>query len=141
MDPSEIIPPPDHPIRRRLYYIATNFWFDTTVNTLIIINMIPISLELSVDEDVSYFIVLRVLNYIFCSIYVSEAILKVWNNFFHHTCMFNYRGYAYWVRWVSHSLVSGFEVPTGVCTTEYHTNLHVPYLLSNVYNIACYIYF
>jgi sodium/hydrogen exchanger 10/11 len=77
MDPSEIIPPPDHPIRRRLYYIATNFWFDTTVNTLIIINMIPISLELSVDEDVSYFIVLRVLNYIFCSIYVSEAILKV----------------------------------------------------------------
>ena len=77
IDPTEIIPPPDYPIRRRLYYIATNFWFDTTVNVLIIVNMIPISLELSVDEDVSYFIVLRVLNYIFCSIYVSEAIIKV----------------------------------------------------------------
>jgi sodium/hydrogen exchanger 10/11 len=77
IDPTEIIPLPDHPIRRRLYYIATNFWFDTVVNMLIIVNMIPISLELSVDEDVSYFIVLRVLNYIFCFIYVSEAAIKV----------------------------------------------------------------
>ena len=25
---------------------------------------------------------------------------------------------------------------TGVCTTEYHKNLHVPYLLSNVYNMV-----
>ncbi|XP_028411372.1 sodium/hydrogen exchanger 10-like isoform X2 [Dendronephthya gigantea] len=76
IDPAENIPPPDSPIRRRLYYIATNFWFDTTVNVLIIINMIPIALELSVDEDVSYYIVLRVLNYIFCTIYVSEAVIK-----------------------------------------------------------------
>ena len=47
------------------------------MNILIVINMVPIALELSVDEDVSYFIVLRVLNYIFCSFYVSEAVIKV----------------------------------------------------------------
>lgn len=78
-DPTELIPPPSNPIRRRMYYIATNFWFDTTINILIVLNMIPITLELSVSEDVSYFIVLRILDYTFCSIFVSEAVLKVRN--------------------------------------------------------------
>ena len=77
LDPTATIPPPEGHIPRQIYDIVTNFWFDTTVNCLIVINMIPISLELTSDEDDPNFIVLRVLNYIFCFIYVSEAVLKV----------------------------------------------------------------
>ncbi len=35
------------------------------------------------------------------------------------------------------SLAPATFVGTGVCTTEYLTNLYVPYLLSNAYKMVC----
>ncbi len=33
--------------------------------------------------------------------------------------------------------LTGKMAATGVCTTEYLTNLYVPYLLSNAYKMVC----
>lgn len=57
--------------------VATHVAFDVTINILIILNMIPISLELSVPDDVWYMIYLKYINYVYCAVYVLEAAIKV----------------------------------------------------------------
>lgn len=74
---SESVPPPRNLFLRYNYMIATHVAFDAAMNFLIAVNMIPISFELSVPEDVSYMKYLKIINYVYCSVYILEMITKV----------------------------------------------------------------
>lgn len=58
--------------------VATHVAFDIVMNILILLNMIPIALELSVPDDVWYMIYLKYINYVYCAVYVLEAAIKVY---------------------------------------------------------------
>lgn len=60
-----------------MYDVAVHVVFDVVINTLIMINMVPIVLELASDDDAPYMNVLNIINYVYCSIYIAEAIWKV----------------------------------------------------------------
>lgn len=75
--PTERIPPPDNKILSFMYDVAAHVVFDVVINTLIIINMVPIVLELASDDDAPYMTVLNHINYVYCGIYISEALWKV----------------------------------------------------------------
>ena len=60
-----------------MYDAAAHVVFDVVINTLIIINMVPIVLELASDDDASYMMILNYINYVYCGIYISEALWKV----------------------------------------------------------------
>lgn len=60
-----------------MYDVAAHVMFDVVMNTLIIVNMVPIILELSSDDDAPYMNILTIINYFYCAIYVAEAIWKV----------------------------------------------------------------
>lgn len=65
-----------------MYDVAVHVVFDVVINTLIIINMVPIVLELASDDDAPYMNILNTINYVYCSIYVAEALWKVCDVFF-----------------------------------------------------------
>ena len=73
----EVIPPPDSAIQLFMYRVAAHVMCDVVMNTLIILNMIPIIFELASDEDAWYMGILKIINYVYCCIYVAEAIWKV----------------------------------------------------------------
>lgn len=75
--PTERIPPPNNKILSFMYDVAAHVVFDVVINTLIIINMVPIVLELASDDDASYMTILNLINYVYCGIYISEALWKV----------------------------------------------------------------
>ena len=75
--PKERIPPPNDKIRAFMYVVAVHVMFEVIVNTLIVINMVPIILELSSDDDAPYMGVLTIINYVYCTIYIAEAAWKV----------------------------------------------------------------
>ena len=60
-----------------MYDVAAHVSFDIIMNTLIIINMVPIILELASDDDAPYMNTLSIINYVYCTIYVAEATWKV----------------------------------------------------------------
>lgn len=60
-----------------MYDVAAHVVFDVVINTLIIINMVPIVLELASDDDAPYMTILNNINYVYCAIYVAEALWKV----------------------------------------------------------------
>ena len=64
-----------------MYDVAVHVVFDVVINTLIVINMVPIVLELASDDDAPYMNILNIINYVYCSIYVAEAIWKVCEDF------------------------------------------------------------
>ena len=72
-----MIPPPDSAIQLFMYRVAAHVMCDVVMNTLIILNMIPIIFELASDEDAWYMGILKIINYVYCCIYVAEAIWKV----------------------------------------------------------------
>jgi len=74
---SESVPPPRNLFLRYNYMIATHVAFDAAMNILIAVNMIPISFELSVPEDVWYMKYLKIINYVYCSVYILEMITKM----------------------------------------------------------------
>lgn len=74
--PTEHIPPPNNKILAFMYVVAVHVMFEVIVNTLIVINMVPIVLELSSDDDAPYMETLTIINYIYCSIYIAEATWK-----------------------------------------------------------------
>lgn len=73
----ERIPPPNDKIRAFMYVVAVHVMFEVIVNTLIVINMVPIILELSSDDDAPYMGILTIINYVYCTIYIAEAAWKV----------------------------------------------------------------
>ena len=75
--PTEHIPPPNNKILAFMYVVAVHVMFEVIVNTLIVINMVPIVLELSSDDDAPYMETLTIINYFYCSIYIAEATWKV----------------------------------------------------------------
>jgi sodium/hydrogen exchanger 10/11 len=60
-----------------MYRVAMHVMFDAVINVLIILNMIPIIIELTADDDSPYLGVLKTINYVYCAIYLIEAIWKV----------------------------------------------------------------
>ena len=68
-----------------MYSVAAHVSFDVVMNTLIILNMVPIILELASDDDAPYMNTLNVINYVYCTIYVAEAIWKVFVFLFYLT--------------------------------------------------------
>ena len=76
---AERIPPPYNKVSYFMYTVAVHVMFDVVMYTLIIINMVPIILELASDDDASYMDTLSVINYVYCAIYVTEVIWKVGN--------------------------------------------------------------
>ena len=75
--PTERIPPPNNKILSFMYDMAAHVVFDVVINTLIIINMVPIVLELASDDDAPYMPILNYINYGYCAIYITEALWKV----------------------------------------------------------------
>lgn len=75
--PTELIPPPNNKVLGFMYSVAAHVSFDIVMNTLILINMVPIILELASDDDAPYIYTLNIINYVYCTIYVTEAIWKV----------------------------------------------------------------
>lgn len=75
--PAERVPTPNNKILSFMYSVAVHVSFDIVMNTLIIINMVPIILELASDDDAPYMKTLNVINYVYCTIYVGEAAWKV----------------------------------------------------------------
>lgn len=65
-----------------MYNVAVHVVFDVVINTLIMINMVPIVLELASDDDAPYMNILNAINYAYCTIYVAEALWKVCDVFF-----------------------------------------------------------
>ena len=65
-----------------MYTVAVHVSFDIVMNVLIIINMVPIILELASDDDAPFMSILNKINYFYCSLYVAEAIWKVMGGFF-----------------------------------------------------------
>ncbi|CAH3195691.1 unnamed protein product, partial [Porites evermanni] len=78
--PAERVPTPNNKILSFMYSVAVHVSFDIVMNTLIIINMVPIILELASDDDAPYMNTLNVINYVYCTIYVGEAAWKVCSN-------------------------------------------------------------
>ena len=64
-----------------MYTVAVHVSFDIVMNVLIIINMVPIILELASDDDAPFMPILNKINYFYCSLYVAEAIWKVTGGF------------------------------------------------------------
>lgn len=75
--PTERVPSPNNKILSFMYSVAAHVSFDIVMNTLIIINMVPIILELASDDDAPYMNTLSVINYVYCTIFVGEATWKV----------------------------------------------------------------
>lgn len=73
----EIDQSPDNRIQYFMYKVAMHVSFDAVMNVLILFNLIPIIFELTADEDAPYLSILRIINYVYCSIYVLEALWKV----------------------------------------------------------------
>jgi len=69
--------------------IATHVAFDAIMNVLIALNMIPISLELSVPDDIWYMVYLKYVNYVYCALYVLELIIKVSVAMHHYSVVIN----------------------------------------------------
>ena len=80
--PAERIPPPTIRVLSFMYTVAVHVSFDIVMNVLIIINMVPIILELASDDDAPFMPILNKINYFYCSLYVTEAIWKVTGGFF-----------------------------------------------------------
>ena len=74
---SDRVPPPRNLFLRYNYMTATHVAFDLVMNVLIAVNMIPIFLELSVPDDSEMMPYLKYINYVYCGVYVVEAIIKV----------------------------------------------------------------
>ena len=74
---AERVPPPSNKVLSFMYDVAAHVSFDIVMNVLIIANMVPIILELASDDDAPYMNVLNIINYVYCTLYVSEAIWKV----------------------------------------------------------------
>ncbi|KAL9955551.1 hypothetical protein ACROYT_G036889 [Oculina patagonica] len=74
--PTERIPPPNNKILSFMYDVAAHVVFDVVINTLIMINMVPIILELASDDDAPYMNTLNIINYVYCTIYIAEATWK-----------------------------------------------------------------
>ncbi|XP_068761684.1 sperm-specific sodium:proton exchanger-like [Montipora capricornis] len=74
--PAERIPPPTNKVLSLMYTVAAHVSFDIAMNSLIIINMVPIILELASDDDAPYMNTLNTINYVYCTVYVTEAIWK-----------------------------------------------------------------
>ena len=79
---SDRVPPPRNLFLRYNYLIATHVAFDATINILIALNMIPISFELSVSDDVWYMKYLKFINYVYCGVYILEMFIKVSSHLF-----------------------------------------------------------
>ena len=79
--PAERIPPPTNKVLSLMYTVAAHVSFDIAMNSLIIINMVPIILELASDDDAPYMNTLNTINYVYCTVYVTEAIWKVSEGF------------------------------------------------------------
>lgn len=60
-----------------MYDVVVYVVFDVVINILIIINMVFIVLELVLDDDVLYMMVLNYINYVYCGIYIFEVLWKV----------------------------------------------------------------
>ncbi|XP_067045427.1 sperm-specific sodium:proton exchanger-like [Acropora muricata] len=75
--PAERIPPPTIRVLSFMYTVAVHVSFDIVMNVLIIINMVPIILELASDDDAPFMPILNKINYFYCSLYVTEAIWKM----------------------------------------------------------------
>ena len=72
------VPPPRNLFLRYNYMIATHMAFDLTMYFLIGLNMIPIAFELNAKNDsVWYMGILKIVNYVYCAIYILEAMIKV----------------------------------------------------------------
>ncbi|XP_057290115.1 sodium/hydrogen exchanger 10-like [Hydractinia symbiolongicarpus] len=74
---SETVPPPRNLFLRYNYLIATHVAFDAVMNALIALNMVPIAFELSVSETVWYMKYLKIINYVYCGVYIMEAMIKI----------------------------------------------------------------
>ena len=77
MKADELVPEPENRVLLFMYRVAVHVSFDVVMNTLILINMIPIVFELTSPDDAWYMGTLKIVNYIYCVIYVIEASWKV----------------------------------------------------------------
>ena len=74
---SDEIPAPTGRCCNGVYKLVTHFLFEWTVFTVIIVNIVCTIVELSISSDSVGQSVLEYLNYVFVTIYIVEAILKV----------------------------------------------------------------
>ena len=77
MKSADRIPMPTNRVQLVMYHIAVHVMFDVVMHSLIILNLIPIIMEMTADDSAWYIGILRVVNYVFTSIYCMEAIWKV----------------------------------------------------------------
>ena len=71
------IPEPFYRIQKLVYRFACHPLFDWSIIGLIMINMVIIIVELTASKNASYKGGLKISNYVFCSIYIIECVLKV----------------------------------------------------------------
>ena len=88
-----------------MYVVAVHVMFEVIVNTLIVINMVPIILELSSDDDAPYMGVLTIINYVYCTIYIAEAAWKV--------CTYFCWIFTAWVALNTRLIIGGRSIASG----------------------------
>ncbi|XP_048585520.1 sodium/hydrogen exchanger 10 isoform X2 [Nematostella vectensis] len=74
---SDAIPPPKTPVQLFMYKVAAHVMFDATMNGLILLNVIPIIFELEADDNASYLPTLKIINYLYVTLYTMETIWKI----------------------------------------------------------------
>ncbi|XP_078585490.1 sperm-specific sodium:proton exchanger-like isoform X2 [Branchiostoma floridae x Branchiostoma japonicum] len=75
------LPMPEHKFLRTVFIIVGHPAFEWSINVLIILNLIPIIIEFTIEESdpqfPEYQFYLRITNYVFFVIYILEAVLKI----------------------------------------------------------------